>query len=47
MADSRKLRGSFPGRINKYAWIGVAAALVPALATLGNLSWVDLSLIHI
>ena len=41
MADSRKLRGSFPGRINKYAWIGVAAALVPALATLGNQSWVD------
>jgi two-component system sensor histidine kinase AlgZ len=41
MADSRKLRGSFPVRINKYEWVGVAAVLVPALATLGNLSWVD------
>src|SRR5690242_21042008 len=41
MADSAKLRRSFPGRTNKYEWVGVAALLVPALATLGNLSWVD------
>jgi two-component system sensor histidine kinase AlgZ len=41
MADSAKLRRSFPGRISKYEWVGVAVVLVPALATLGNLSWVE------
>ena len=41
MADSKKIRGSFPGRINRYEWVGVAALLIPALATLGNLSWVN------
>lgn len=41
MADSPKTRRSFPGRINQFEWIGVAAVLIPALATLGNLSWVD------
>ena len=41
MADSVKLRRLFPGRINKFEWVGVAVVLVPALATLGNLSWAD------
>jgi len=41
MADSKKIRRSFPGRINQFEWIGVAAVLIPALATLGNLSWVN------
>src|SRR5262245_39378472 len=41
MADSQKIRRPFPGRINKFEWIGVAAVLIPALATLGNLSWVN------
>jgi two-component system sensor histidine kinase AlgZ len=41
MADSVKSRHSFPGRINRYEWIGVAVVLIPALATLGNLSWVN------
>jgi len=41
MADSVKSSHAFPGRINKYEWIGVAVVLIPALATLGNLSWVN------
>src|SRR5215468_6967004 len=41
MADSKKIRRSYPGRINQYEWIGVALVLIPALATLGNLSWMN------
>ncbi|HXT25988.1 MAG TPA: histidine kinase [Candidatus Eisenbacteria bacterium] len=41
MADSVKPRRSFPGPINKFEWVGVAVVLIPALATLGNLSWIN------
>src|SRR5215470_10883538 len=41
MADSVTSRRRFPGRFSKQAWIGVAVLLIPALATLGNLSWVN------
>jgi two-component system, LytTR family, sensor histidine kinase AlgZ len=41
MADSVKPRRSFPGRINQFEWVGVAAVLIPALATLGSLSWIN------
>src|SRR5215467_431273 len=41
MADSVKPRRSFPGRINQFEWVGVAVVLIPALATLGNLSWIN------
>jgi len=41
MADSVKARRSFPGRNNQFEWVGVAVVLIPALATLGNLSWID------
>jgi LytS/YehU family sensor histidine kinase len=41
MAGSAKIRWSFPSRINQFEWIGVAALLIPAFATLGNLSWVN------
>jgi len=47
MADSKKIRRSIPGRSNPYEWIGVAAVLIPALATLGNLSWVNSSALGI
>src|ERR1700693_4434176 len=35
-ADRQK---SKTGSVNKYTWIPVALVLIPALATLGNLSW--------
>jgi two-component system, LytTR family, sensor histidine kinase AlgZ len=41
MSDSVKPRRSFPGPINKFEWVGVAVVLIPALATLGNLSWIN------
>jgi two-component system, LytTR family, sensor histidine kinase AlgZ len=41
MADSVKSRRSFPARINQFEWVGVAVVLIPALATLGNLSWIN------
>src|SRR5215468_4886421 len=41
MADSVKSRRSFPARINQFEWVGVAVVLIPALATLGDLSWIN------
>ena len=41
MAESRNTHRFFPGRVNKHAWVGVAAILIPALATLGKLSWIN------
>jgi len=32
-------RASYPLRVNKLTWVPVALALIPALATLGKLSW--------
>lgn len=40
MADSVTSRKYAP-RVNKHQWIGVAVVLIPALATLGNLSWTN------
>lgn len=37
LGDRRKFSS---GRVNKYAWIAVAAVLVPALALLGKLPWI-------
>ena len=39
MTNSTARQKSKVGGVNKYTWIPVALVLVPALATLGNLSW--------
>jgi len=39
MTNSADRQKSKTGSVNKYTWIPVALVLIPALATLGNLSW--------
>jgi two-component system sensor histidine kinase AlgZ len=39
MADPANRRKFFPGRVHRYDWVAVAALLIPALRTVGNLSW--------
>ena len=41
MADAANRSKFFPGRVHRYDWVAVAAVLVPALRTLGNLSWTN------
>src|SRR6266852_7586992 len=39
MTNSADRQKSKTGSVNKYTWIPVALVLIPALATLGNISW--------
>ncbi len=39
MSDAANRRKSYLGRVNKFAWVPVALVLIPALATVGKLSW--------